>query len=145
MKTPEELARELEERLQQEAIRERRWRRRRETYRIITILAGLVLPSASLTLAGMIGNEGFLSWIDRAGWGPLLTTTCGGALASAVAFAGGWGVARSMMLFGALFMLVVTLNQVRLGTLVIAMPGLVALFVSIGGLVGYLITMEEGD
>jgi hypothetical protein len=143
IKTPEELARELEERLQQEAIRARRWRQRREAYRVITILAGLLLPSMSLTLAGMISNDGFLRWIDRSGWWPLLITACGGGLASASAFVWGWGVARSMMLFGGLFMLVVALNQARLGTLVIAMPGLVALFVSTGALVGHLITMEE--
>ena len=42
-------------------------------------------------------------------------------------------------------MLVVALNQARLGTLIVAMPGLVALFVVAGALVGYLVSMEEGD
>ena len=97
VKTPEELARDLEERLRQDAIRARRWRQRRETYRVVVILAGLLLPSLSLSLAGVIGNEGFLRWIDRAGWWPLLITACGGGLASAWAFAGGWGVARGMI------------------------------------------------
>ncbi len=145
MKTPEDLARELEERLQQEVIRARRWRQRRETYRVVTILVGLLLPSLSLILAGMISNNGFMGWIGRAGWWPLLTTAGGGGAAAALAFAAGWGVARSIMAFGGLFMLVVLLNQIRLGTLIVAMPGLVALFVTTGGLVGYLITMEEGD
>src|SRR5688500_14682915 len=66
MKTPEDLARELEERLRQDAIRARRWRQRRETYRAVTILIGL-LPSLSLILAGMISNNGFMGWIERAG------------------------------------------------------------------------------
>lgn len=145
LKTPEELARELEERLQQDAIRAARWRRRRETYRVITILMGLLLPSLSLTLAGMISSGGFVGWIARAGWWPLLSTALGGAAAAALAFAAGWGVSRGMMIFGALFMVVVALNQARLGTLIIAMPGLVALFVVAGALVGYLVSMEEGD
>jgi len=145
LKTPEDLARELEERLRQDAIRAARWRQRRETYRVLTILMGLLVPSLSLTLAGMISNGSFVGWIDRSGWWPLVITACGGAGAAALVFACGWGIARGMLVFGALFSLVVVLNQVRLGTLVIAMPGLVALFVVAGALVGYLTVMEDGD
>lgn len=144
-KTPEQLAQELEERLAQDAIRARRWRQRHETYRIVTLLTGLLLPSLCLTFAGMISNEGFTNWIARAGWLPLITTASGGLAAAAVAFSAGWGVARGMMVFGALFMLVVVVNQARLGTLIIAMPGLVCLFVTAGALIGYLVAMEEGD
>lgn len=145
VKPPEQLAQELEARLVQDAIRARRWRQRRETYRILTLLTGLLLPSLCLTFAGMISNEGFANWIARTGWLPLATTAGGGLVASTVAFSAGWGVARGMMVFGALFMLVVAVNQARLGTLVIAMPGLVCLFVTTGALVGYLVAMEEGD
>lgn len=145
IKTPEQLARELEERLIQDALRARQWRRRRETYRVVTMLVGLLFPSLCLTFAGMISNEGFANWIARAGWSPLISTALGGLAAATLAFAVGWGIARSMMTFGALFMVVVVVNQVRLGTVVTAMPGLVCLFITAGALVGYLIAMEEGD
>lgn len=144
-KTPEQLAGELEERLQQDAIRARQWRRRRETYRVVILLVGLLFPSLCLMFAGMISNGGFTTWIARAGWLPFLSTAAGGVVAAAVAFACGWGVARGMIAFGALFMLVVVVNQVRLGTVVIAMPGLVCLFITAGALVGHLTAMEEGD
>jgi hypothetical protein len=142
-KTPEQLARELEERLKQEALRARQWRQRRETYRVLTMLVGLLFPSLCLLFAGMISNEGFTNWISRAGWWPLISTAVGGLAASALVFAAGWGIARSMMTFGVLFMVVVVVNQVRLGTVVIAMPGLVCLFITAGALVGYLTAMEE--
>lgn len=145
IKTPEQLAHELEERLTQDALRAKQWRQRRETYRVVTMLVGLLIPSLCLTFAGMISNEGFTNWISRAGWWPLLSTALGGLAAAALAFAAGWGIARSMMTFGALFMVVVVVNQVRLGTVVIAMPGLVCLFITAGALVGYLTAMEEGD
>lgn len=143
--TPEQLAQALEERLAQDAIRARRWRQRHETYRVVTLLTGLLFPSLCLTFAGMISNDGFSTWVARASWLPLVTTACGGLAAAAVAFSAGWGVARGMMVFGALFMLVVVVNQARLGTLIIAMPGLACLFVTAGALVGYLVAMEEGD
>ncbi len=144
-KTPEQLAKELEERAQQDAIRERQWRRRRETYRVVTMLVGLLFPSLCLMFAGMISNGGFANWTARAGWLPFLSTALGGLSMAALAFAAGWGISRSMMAFGALFMVVVAVNQVRLGTVVIAMPGLVCLFITAGALVGYLTAMEEGD
>ncbi len=142
-KTPEQLALELEERLQQDALRARQWRQRRETYRVLTMLVGLLMPSLCLLFAGIISNEGFTNWIARAGWWPLISTAVGGLAASALVFAAGWGIARGMMTFGALFMVVVVVNQVRLGTVVIAMPGLVCLFITAGALVGYLTAMEE--
>ena len=145
IKTPEQLAHELEERLQQDAIRARQWRQRRETYRVVTMLVGLLFPSLCLMFAGMISNGGFTNWTARAGWLPFLSTALGGLAVAALAFAAGWGVARSMMAFGALFMVVVAVNQVRLGTVVIAMPGLVCLFVTAGALVGYLTAIEEKD
>lgn len=144
-KTPEQLAHELEERLKLDALRARQWRRRRETYRVVSLLVGMSLPSLCLTFAGMISNEGFTNWTARAGWWPLISTALGGVAAAAVVFAAGWGVARGMMAFGVLFMVVVVVNQVRLGTVIIAMPGLVCLFITAGALVGYLTAMEEGD
>jgi hypothetical protein len=145
IKTPEQVARELEERVLQDAIRARQWRRRRETYRVVTMLVGLLVPSLCLMFAGMISNGGFANWTARDGWLPFISTALGGLVVAALAFAFGWGMSRSMMAFGALFMVVVAVNQARLGTVVIAMPGLVCLFITAGALVGYLTSMEEGD
>jgi hypothetical protein len=145
IKTPEQVARELEERVLQDVIRARQWRRRRETYRVVTMLVGLLVPSLSLMFAGMISNGGFANWTARAGWLPFISTALGGLVVAALAFAFGWGISRSMMAFGALFMVVVAVNQARLGTVVIAMPGLVCLFITAGALVGYLTSMEEGN
>ena len=144
-KTPEDLARELEERLRAEAVRTAQWRRRRAAYRIVTLSAGLLLPALCLSMAGIVSNGGFAAWTDRVGWLPLPMTAGGGLALAAWACAAGWGVARGMMGYGGVFMLVVVCNQARLGTLVIAMPGLVALFVCAGALVGYLVVLEEGD
>lgn len=145
MKSPEESARELEERLVQAAIRERRWRQRRIRYAIMTVLMGMAVPGVSLLGAGAISAEGIGSWLAVAGWWPLLLTVVGGGGAAGLVFWRGWGVALGMMTFGLLFMLLVAVTRGVLGSLLPAMPGLVALFVAAGALVGHLTSVEDGD
>ncbi len=145
LKSPEELAREQEDRLVQEAIRARRWRIRRTRYAVATVLMGIAVPSASLLAAGSISGGNMAAWIERGGWLPLMVTVCGGAAGAGLVFVRGWGVALGMITFGALFMLLIAITSSVLGSLLPAMPGLVALFVMAGALVGYLTAMEDGD
>lgn len=145
LKSPEELARELEERLVHEAIRARRWRSRRTRYAVLTVLMGMFVPSVSLLAAGAISGGSMAGWIEHVGWLPLLMTVFGGAAGAGLVFLRGWGVALGMITFGALFMLLVAITRSALGSLLPAMPGLVALFVMAGALVGYLTVMEDGD
>jgi hypothetical protein len=134
-----------EERAQAEAVRLRRWRQRRLGYLLLTAFVGAIGPSASLAVAGAIGAGSFWNWIATSGWSALLITVFGGLVGACVVFLRGWGVSLGMITFGVLFMLVVTITRSVSGGLLPAMPGLVALFVSSGALVGYLTLLEEGE
>ena len=68
---------------------------------------------------------------------------CGGGLAGLLVAVRGWGIARGMMVFGALFSLGVGLGALALIELLAAMPGLVAACVATGGVVGYVTVLEE--
>jgi hypothetical protein len=144
-RTPEELARELEERLRDQEIRDRRWRTRRRLYATLVMVAGASLPALSLLAAGAITGGGAWPWARGAGALPLGLTVAGGALVAGLGFVRGWGVALGMIAFGALFIGVVGITRGVLGDLLPAMPGLVSLFVVSGAVVGYLITLEEGE
>jgi hypothetical protein len=142
-KSPEQLAAELEERVRLDAERQRRWRRRRETYRVVTLLAGMTLPGGALALVGGLSAGSVGNWIDLAGWGPLLTTSIAGMASAALLFAGGWGVIRGMMCFAAVFVLTILLHRGHLGALYTAMPLLVSFYVLAGAAVGYLVVLED--
>lgn len=143
--SPSDLARQAEERRIADAVRLRRWRQRRISYGLLTVGAGIVVPSISLIMAGSISAEGFWNWIAHSGWLPLVITSVGGASAALVVFLRGWGVSLGMICFGVLFAVLVVVSRAVLGALLPAMPGLVALFVIAGALVGYLTTLEEGE
>jgi hypothetical protein len=142
---PADLIRQAEERRVADAVRLRRWRERRLRYALVTVTAGLLMPTVSMLMAGGAAAGGIVIWITHGGWLPLLITGVGGALAALLVFLRGWGVSLGMITFGGLFILLVVVTRAALGALLPAMPGLVALFVSAGGLVGYLTLLEEGD
>jgi hypothetical protein len=147
IKTPEDLAREQAERIEQDVIRERRWRIRRQWYWLVTVMAGVVIPGVSLAVAGAMSQGSLQSWLTVSGWWPLILTALGGGLAAVVVFVRSWGVSRGMMVFGGLFVVVLTINRTEFGygKLIAALPGLVALFVIAGAIVGYVTSMEDGD
>ncbi len=129
----------------QAAIRERRWRRRRFHFGSMTVLVGVLVPGMTLLGAGAISAGAMTSWLDGGGWLPLAATMAGGGACAALVFLRGWGVALGMVTFGLLFMGLVATMRGTLAILLPAMPGLVALFVMAGALVGHLTTLEEGD
>jgi hypothetical protein len=141
---PADPARQAEERVAA-AVRARSWRRRRTAYGLATVAAGVVVPVGSLSVAGSVSAGGFWNWIALSGVSPLLMTGIGGALAASLVFLRGWGVSLGMITFGVLFALLVAMGRAVLGELLPAMPGLVALFVATGALVGHLTVLEEGD
>lgn len=143
--SPADLAKRAEERHIADAVRVRRWRQRRIGYGLLTVTTGIVVPSISLMVAGAISADGFWNWIARSGWLPLVITSFGGAAAALLVFLRGWGVSLGMISFGVLFAVLVAITRAVLGGLLPAMPGLVALFVCGGALVGYLTLLEEGD
>ena len=145
MKTPEQLAADLEERARQDAVRQRRWRSRRERYRIITILVGAMVPSAILSLFGVLGSSGFAAYFERLPVAVLLTTTVAGAAVAALMFALGWGIIRGMILFAVIFALTVVVFQQNLAVPLAAMPLLVCFYVCAGAVVGYLVVLEDEE
>jgi hypothetical protein len=134
-----------EERALADAVRLRRWRQRRIGYLLVTALVGVIGPSGSLAVAGTIDAGSFWNWIATSGWSPLLITVSGGLVGALLVFLRGWGVSLGMITFGVLFMLLVTITRSVSGGLLPAMPGLVALFVTSGALVGYFTALEDGD
>lgn len=134
-----------EERAQAEAVRLRRWRQRRIGYLLLTMLVGVGGPSSCLVVAGVIDAGSFWNWIAASGWSPLLITLVGGLAGALLVFLRGWGVSLGMITFGVLFIVLVTVTRSVSGGLVPAMPGLVALFVTTGAMVGYLTALEDGD
>ena len=147
VKSPEDLAREHAERMEQAVIRERRWRIRRQWYWLVTVTAGVLIPAASVAATGAMSQGSLRSWLMISGWWPLALTALGGGLAAAVVFVRGWGVSRGMMVFGGLFVVVLMTNRTEFGfgKLIAALPGLVALFVIAGAIVGYVTSLEDGD
>ena len=146
-KSPDDLAREHAERIELDLIRERRWRIRRQWYWVVTVTAGVLIPAASLVAAGAMSQGNLRTWLTLSGWWPLIVTALGGGLAAAVVFVRGWGVSRGMMVFGGLFVVVLTTNRTEFGfgKLIATLPGLVALFVIAGAIVGYVTSLEDGD
>jgi hypothetical protein len=146
-KSPEDLAREHVARIEQDVIRERRWRIRRQWYWLVTVTAGVVIPGVSLAAAGAMSQGSLQSWLTTSGWCPLILTVLGGGFAATVVFVRSWGISRGMMVFGGLFVVVLTVNRTEFGygKLIAALPGLAALFVVAGAMVGYLTSMEDGD
>lgn len=147
VKSPEDLAREQAERMEQAVIRERRWRIRRQWYCLVTVTAGIVIPAASLAAAGALSQGSLRTWLIVSGWWPLALTLLGGGLAATLVFVRGWGVSRGMMVFGGLFVVLMMTNRAEFGfgKLIAALPGLVALFVIAGAIVGYVTSLEDGD
>lgn len=147
VKSPEDLAREHTERMEKAVICERRWRIRRQWYWLVTVTAGVLIPAVSLAATGAMSQGNLRTWLMVSGWWPLALTALGGGLAAAVVFVRGWGVSRGMMVFGGLFVVVLTTNRTEFGfgKLIAALPGLVALFVIAGAIVGYVTALEDGD
>ena len=143
IKTPEDLAREQAERSELDLIRARRWRIRRQWYWLVTVTVGMVLPAFSLAIAGAIYHGSFRGWLMTSGGMPFTLTALGGGLAAALVFVRSWGASRGMLVFGGLFVGVLLTNQTAFGKLIVALPGLVAMFVIAGAAVGYITTMED--
>lgn len=143
IKTPEDLAREQAERVELDLIRARRWRIRRQWYWLVTVGAGMVLPACSLAVAGAIFQGSFRGWLTTSGGLAFIVTALGGGLAAALVMVRSWGASRGMLVFGGLFVGVLLTNQTEFGKLIVALPGLVAMFVVTGAVIGYLTTMED--
>jgi len=140
---PPHLAREVEFQARLTAERERRWRRRRLTFAVLTPVMGTLLPVLGLLLAGSIANGSWWAWISNGGWLPLMLTVVGSITAAIIAFLNGWDIIRGMMLYGGVFIAVVAITRTSIGSLLPAMPGLVSVFVMSGAIVGYLISLED--
>ena len=113
----------------------------------MTVTAGIVIPAASLAAAGALSQGSLRTWLMVSGWWPLALTLLGGGLAATLVFVRGWGVSRGMMVFGGLFVVLMMTNRAEFGfgKLIAALPGLVALFVIAGAIVGYVTSLEDGD
>lgn len=112
---------------------------------MMTMVIGVGGPSISLALAGAIAAGSFGNWITVGGYIPLVITMVGGLVGALLVFLRGWGVSLGMITYGVLFIMLISITRSVSGNLLPAMPGLVALFVSSGALVGYLTMLEEGD
>jgi hypothetical protein len=144
LRTPEQLAREFEERAVEAQRRDAAWLRRRFRFRCWAVAIGACGPAAALTLCGGIARGTVWAWLAHGpGWPLMAAAACGGGLAGLLVAVRGWGIARGMMVFGALFSLGVGFGAMALIELLPAMPGLVSACVAIGGVVGYVTVLEE--
>jgi hypothetical protein len=143
-KTPQMRALEQEERLRIDEITSRRWRHRRIGYGICTVSVGSMGPALALSLASSIAHGSFAAWVS-VGWWLLGITIIGGSACSLLLFLRGWGISLGMITYALLFMSIIAIYRSAMAELLPAMPGLVCMFVSVGALVGYLTTLEEGS
>ena len=139
-KTPEQLARELEERARDDA----RWRTRRRRFLTLAIAVGAFLPAAAVSAAGGMVVGSLHDWLTS-GAG-LRTVAWAGATGLAPAILLAWrglGVLSGIVLYGAGFAGFVALAGEPVAALLPLLFMLLALFIATGALVGFIVGLEE--
>jgi hypothetical protein len=145
-KTPEQLARELEERAAEQERLTIRWQQRGRRYRVYVLAAGVLGPALTLWGAGWLSDGSLFGWLtERGGWRLVSAGAFLGGLAAALLWWRSWGVVRGMMLFGLVIALIAATPGlvVAQAPLLATWPLLVGMLVANGGLVGFIVQLEE--
>ena len=145
VKTPEQLAHDLEERALDQARREVEARRQWRWTVARTLAVGAGVPTAMVWVMGAsAAADGWL--LDGGGWQPVLTIALLGGLGAGVALWRGLSIPLCLVLYGVLASLLIAFGG---GVLHIAsrsfmlVPMLICVFVGTGALVGWLGEFEE--
>lgn len=146
IKPPEQLARELEERVRGEAQCIAAWRARRRGRLVLPLLAGTLLPAAAVAGAGGIAAGSLADWLgsDAGRWSSVWAALLGLAPAVLMAWLG-LGVLAGVVAYGAAFGGFVALVGDGAGVLLPLLVLLLALFVVSGALVGFILGQDDGS
>lgn len=135
MKTPEQLAQEYEERVAEQQCRDRRWRRRRIWQLVGALGTGVALP-------------GFLMRFFCATQSMFVAAVILGGLGTLLIFWQKWGMARSMVVFGVISIILTVAASGPINSniyLILFGPMLACGMVAIGCLIGFIVTYQEND
>lgn len=144
-RSPEQLARELEERVRGEAQRAAAWRARRRWRVVLALLAGTLLPATAVAAAGGIAAGSLADWLgsDAGRWSGVWAGLLGLAPAALMAWLG-LGALAGVVAYGAAFGGFVALAGDGAGALLPLLVLLLALFVASGALVGSILAQGDG-